>query len=194
MTQPTPTAAKSASPPPCGEGVGVGGRPFTQPSPAPWPDGATRTYGVPGQARDATPPARRMRFSAALLAMLLPLTAQAQIIPTGTPGADILLTQALGEQRVFLTCSALDGVAHPLVLQGWARDVAAATATLTTNAVPADAIAAFTEAARLENLLPTAETPWSEVKQLCDATPDWQTTYAQLRFTILEVQLPRVFE
>ena len=120
--------------------------------------------------------------------------APAQIVPTGTPAADILLSRALAEQRVFLTCSALDAQSHGFIVKGWEREVAAALATLTANNVPPEAIAAFTEAARLQNLLPAPDTPFSEVQQFCAATPDWQTTYARLEWTILELNLPRVFE
>jgi hypothetical protein len=134
------------------------------------------------------------RSFATLAALLLTSPAHAQIIPTGSPAADILLTQALGEHRVFLTCSSLDGLSHPLILQNWQREVASAVATLSANNTPAEAIAAFTEAAKPENLLPAEDTPYSEVKQFCDAYPDWQTDYARLTFTILELKLPRVFE
>jgi hypothetical protein len=164
-----PAAATSASPTPRGTGLGVE---------------------VGGHQRQS----RRVRYSAPLLTLLLTSPAAAQIIPTGSPAADILLTQALAEHRVFLTCSSLDGLAHPLILQNWQRDVTAATATLTANTAPAEAIAAFTAAAKPENLLPAEDTPWSEVKQFCDATPDWQTDYARLNFTILNLKLPRVFE
>ena len=125
---------------------------------------------------------------------LLATPATAQIIPTGTPAADIVLTQALGEQRVFLTCSSLDAYSHGFIVEGWQRDVAAATATLTANAVAPEAIATFIEAASLENLLPDPDTPYSEVKELCDAYPLWQADYARLSFTILKLKLPRVFE
>lgn len=129
-----------------------------------------------------------------LTALLLALPAQAQIIPTGSPAADILLSQAIAEQRVFLTCSSLDALSHGFIVDGWTRDVSAAVATLEVNNAPPEAITAFTEAAKLENLLPAPETPYSELRQLCDSHPDWQTLYAQLNFTILELKLPRAFE
>jgi hypothetical protein len=163
MTHPTPTAAKSASPPPRGEGLGVGGR-------------------------------LRQTCGGLLLAFTLSTPTHAQIIPTGSPAADILLTQALGEHRVFLTCSSLDGLSHPLILQNWQREVSSAVATLTANNTPPEAIAAFTAAARPENLLPAEDTLFSEVKQFCDAYPDWQTDYARLTYTILDLKLPKAFE
>jgi hypothetical protein len=133
-----------------------------------------------------------VRVATALLLHSPPVLAQ--IIPTGTPAADILLSRALSEQRIFLTCSSLDGYAHPLTLQGWAREVAAATKTLTENNVPPEAIAAFTKAAQVANLMPAPDTPFSEVKELCEAYPDWQADYARLSFTILEIKLPQAFE
>ena len=160
----TPTAATSASPPPRGEGLGVGGN-------------------------------LRPTCGGLLLALTLTTATQAtaQVIPTGTPAADILLSQAISEHRVFLTCSALDGTVHPLVLQNWQREVDAATATLTANQVAPGAIAAFTAAAKPENLLPAPDTPWAEVKEFCDTYPDWQTDYARLNFTLLELKLPKAF-
>lgn len=137
---------------------------------------------------------RPRNLGAPLLTLLLTTPTLAQVIPTGTPAADILLSQAISEHRVFLTCSALDGYVHPLVLQNWQREVDAATATLTENHVAPEAIAAFTEAAKPENLLPAPDTPWAEVVEFCDTYPDWQADYARLNFTILELKLPPVFE
>jgi len=95
---------------------------------------------------------------------------------------------------LFLPCSSLDGFTHPQIVKNWQRDVDAATATLTANNIPPEVVAAFTTAARPENLLPAPDTPYEDVRQICAAQPDWQTTYALLRFTILELKLPRVFE
>jgi hypothetical protein len=144
--------------------------------------------------RSAVAQAALLGSAAALCLACLARPAAAQIIPTGSPAADILLTQAIAEQRVFLTCSSLDAVSHGYVVQGWDRDVASAIATLTRNNVVPEAIAAFSDAARLETLLPAPDTPYSEVRQLCDAHPDWQTTYGRLDWTILELKLPKVFE
>ena len=156
------------------------------------------TYALPSVATNASPPPRGAGLGVGglvlALAFLLPLPTLAQIIPTGSPAADILLTQALGEQHIFLTCSSLDAYSHGFIVEGWQRDVAAATATLTANAVAPEAIAAFTEAAKVENLLPDPDTPFEDVKQLCDANPDWQTRFAQLNWTILELKLPSAFE
>jgi hypothetical protein len=126
-------------------------------------------------------------------ALLLTTPALAQIIPTGTPAADILLSQAIAEQRIFLTCSALDPVTHARVLQNWQRDVAEAAAILTANAIPPEAIAAFQTAAQPEALLPAADTRFADVKALCDSTPDWQTRYDQLNLTVLALKLPQAF-
>jgi hypothetical protein len=121
------------------------------------------------------------------------LPALAQIVPTGTPAADILLSHALVEHRVFLTCSALDPQAHQQIVQNWQRDVAAAAAALAAAGVPQDAITAFTTAARPENLLPATDTPFDAVKALCDNNPDWQARYDQLNLTILALKLPQAF-
>ncbi|MCX7286020.1 MAG: hypothetical protein NTW20_00245 [Rhodobacterales bacterium] len=126
-------------------------------------------------------------------ALLLTTPTQAQIIPTGTPAADILLSQAIAEHRIFLTCSALDAVTHAQILQNWQRDVTAAAAILTANAIPPEAIAAFQAAAKPENLLPAAETPFDAVKALCDSNPDWQTRYDQQTLTVLALKLPQAF-
>lgn len=129
----------------------------------------------------------------ALTLVLLATPAQAQIVPTGTPAADILLSQALTEHRVFLTCSTLDPQTHQQILTNWQRDVEAATTLLAANNVPPDAIAAFTTAAKPENLLPAPDTPFEDVRQLCDSQPDWMTRYARLNLTLLELKLPGAF-
>ena len=130
----------------------------------------------------------------ALVLALLTTPTQAQIIPTGSPAADILLTQALAEHRVFLTCSSLDSTTHPIIVKNWQRDVDAATATLTANNVAAEVIAAFTTAAKPANLLPAPDTPYEDVLQICAAQPNWQESYGLLNITILELKLPRVFK
>ena len=167
MTRPIHTAAPSASPPPRGQGPGVECRPH---------------------------PTRRVRYSAPLLALLLAAPLSAQVIPTGTPAADILLSQAIAEHRVFLTCSALDPLTHQQILTNWQKDTAAATAILQAHTVPQDAIAAFTTAAAAAVLMPADDTPWAEVKGLCDTHPDWQKTYYEFNLTILDLKLPGAFQ
>ena len=131
---------------------------------------------------------------AALLLLLLATPAQAQVIPTGTPAADILLSQAITEHRGFLTCSALDPALHDQITENWQRDVTAAAAILKANNVPPEAITAFTAAARPETLMPGPDTPWAEVQGLCASRPDWQATYFQLNLTLLDLRLPGAFE
>ncbi|MES2335327.1 MAG: hypothetical protein V4551_11705 [Pseudomonadota bacterium] len=131
----------------------------------------------------------------AILAVLtlLPTPALAQVIPTGSPAADILLSQAIAEHRVFLTCSALDPATHAQILADWQRDTAAAAAILTANNTPPEAITAFTTTALPENLMPAPDTPWAEVTGLCATRPDWQTSYGRLDFTVLGQTLPLAF-
>jgi hypothetical protein len=135
-----------------------------------------------------------MTPQAALVLILLATSASAQIVPTGTPAADILLSQAIAEHRVFLTCSALDPATHAQILANWQRDVTDAATILAANAIPAEAIAAFQTAAEPGNLLPADDTPFTDVKQLCASNPDWQTRYDQLNLTLLHLKLPRAFE
>lgn len=161
MPHPTPTAAKSASPPlrgwgPRGSGQGVGG------------------------------------IALALTLLATPTTAQ--IIPTGTPAADILLSQAIAEQRLYLTCTALDGQTHSFIADLWARDVIAATATLTANTVAPEAIAAFTAAAATGALLPPPDTPFEAVRQFCASQPDWVENLNRMQMLRLETTLPGAFE
>lgn len=130
--------------------------------------------------------------AAALLLLATPATAQ--VIPTGTPAADILLSQAIAEHRVFLTCSALDPATHAQIAENWQRDVTAAAAILTANNVPREAVAAFTTAAKPENLMPAEDTPWGQIKALCATRPDWQNAYYQFNLTVLELKLPAAFE
>lgn len=127
-------------------------------------------------------------------ALLLSTPTYAQVIPTGTPAADILLSQAISEHRTFLTCSALDPQTHAQIAENWQRDITAATAILTANQVASEAITAFTSAADLAALMPADDTPWTQVKALCDTQPDWQQRYFQLNLTVLELKLPGAFE
>ncbi|MFM7336005.1 MAG: hypothetical protein ACKO2N_22595 [Tabrizicola sp.] len=126
--------------------------------------------------------------------LLLATPAAAQVIPTGSPAADILLSQAITEHRVYLTCSALDPTLHAQITENWQRDVTAAAAILKTNNVPPEAITAFTAAARPETLMPGPDTPWAEVQALCATHPDWQPTYFQLNLTRLDLKLPGAFQ
>ena len=155
------------------------------------------THPTPTVATSA--PRRRVRihgapWGAPLLALLLTTPAAAQVIPTGTPAADILLSQAITEHRVFLTCSALDPATHAQITDNWQRDITAAAAILTTHNVPPEAIAAFTAAAAPQALMPAEDTPWGQVQGLCATRPDWQTTYFQLNLTVLETSLPGAFK
>ncbi len=101
---------------------------------------------------------------------------------------------AIAEHRVFLTCSALDPLTHQQILTNWQKDTAAATAILQAHTVPQDAIAAFTTTADPAALMPADDTPWAEVKGLCDTHPDWQKTYYEFNLTILELKLPGAFQ
>lgn len=175
-------------------------RPIPKARPGPKPGtrqttSATPQNEVPGQARDATIPTRRVRYSAPWLALTMAITtpAAAQVIPTGTPAADILLSQAIAEHRVFLTCSALDPATHAQILTNWQKDTAAAVALLQTRNVPKDAVAAFTAAAAPAALMPASDTPWAEVQGLCATHPGWQTDYYQFNLTVLELKLPGAF-
>jgi hypothetical protein len=168
MPRSIPTAAPEAPPLPLsGERMGVGGHPR---------------------------PTRRVCFSAPLLTLLLTSPAQAQIIPTGSPAADILLSQAIAEHRVFLTCSALDPELHAQITSNWQTDIAAAATILAAKAVPQDAITAFTTAAQPDALLPAPDTPFEDVRQICSAKPDWMAAYFRLNFTVLDLKLPQAFE
>ena len=139
-------------------------------------------------------PIRRLRIHAApFLALLFATQATAQVIPTGTPAADILLSQAIAEHRVFLTCSALDPLTHRQIVDNWQRDTTAALSILKAHNVPPEAITAFTTAAAPAALMPADDTPWGQVRDLCDTHPDWQKTYYEFNLTILELKLPEVF-
>lgn len=126
--------------------------------------------------------------------LLLVTPALAQVVPTGTPAADILLSQAIAEHRVFLSCSALDPQLHRQIVTNWQRDIADATAILNAQNVPTEAITAFTTAADPAVLMPSEDTPWAEVKGLCDTHPDWQKSYFQFNVIFLHLKLPAAFQ
>ena len=138
-------------------------------------------------------PTAAARGVAALAIIALATSVAAQIVPTGSPAADILLTRALADQRVFLTCSSLDPKTHAQALAAWQRDVTDAVAILAANATPAEAISAFEAAARPQTLLPAADTPFAEVRQLCENNPDWHTAYQQ-NATPLPLQLQQALK
>jgi hypothetical protein len=130
---------------------------------------------------------------AILLALLLTTPTHAQIIPTGSPAADIVLSRALADQRVFLTCTALDPDNHRIARDFWQADVAAAVTVLTENAVPPEAIAAFTAAADPAALALPPDTPFAEVADFCQAQAKWFLRWNRRDFTELARQLPGAF-
>jgi hypothetical protein len=131
---------------------------------------------------------------ALLAALLLATPAQAQILSTGTPTVDILLTQAIAEQRIFLTCTVLMGETHSFVTDLWTKEVATAATVLAENGVPAQVVAAFTAAAQPEALLPAPDTPFDAVRQLCAADPDWITRLNRMDMINLARALPEAFQ
>lgn len=136
----------------------------------------------------------RQGVTAIWFTLLLTSPTHSQVIPTGSPAADILLSQAITEHRVFLTCSALDPQTHTQIAENWQRDITAATAILTANQVPPEAIAAFTTAAAPAALMPAEDTPWTQVTALCATHPDWQQRYAEFNLILLALKLPAAFE
>jgi hypothetical protein len=124
---------------------------------------------------------------------LLATATNAQVIPTGSPAADILLFQAIAEHRVFLTCSALDPALNQQILTDWRADTDAAMTLLTAHKVALEAIGAFTNAADPRSLLPPDDTPWADVWELCAARPDWRKAYDTDRI-ILARTLPKALQ
>ncbi|WP_309665134.1 hypothetical protein [Tabrizicola sp.] len=166
----------------------MGGRPLTKPRPGLEP-GPPTTPSAPqkvrGQARDAV--------ALTLAALLLATQATAQIIPTGTPAADIVLTQGIADWRIFVTCSALDYQTNWNVVDELYHDITAASAILKANNVPQEAIAAFAAAADPEALSPPPDTPFADVQELCLAHPDWSDRWLDRAFTFLERDLAKAF-
>lgn len=157
------------------------------------------THPTPTAATSASPPPRGKGVGVggrplAILAAALLLTtpALAQVIPTGTPAADILLSKAITEQRLFLTCTALDPQTHDFIAGLWAKDVAAAATLLTEHNVPPEAIAAFTAAALPENLLPDPDTPFQDIRKFCATDPDWIRRLNRTEMIRLATDLPKV--
>ena len=129
-------------------------------------------------------------LSAVLVFALFAAPAFAQIVPTGSPAADIVLSQALADQRVFLTCTALEPESHRLIIDFWQADVAAAVAFLTEKGVPPEAIAAFTAAADPAALALPPDTPFAEVVDYCQAQTHWFIRMNRRDFTELARALP----
>lgn len=129
----------------------------------------------------------------AALALVLANPAAAQIIPTGTPAADITLSTAIADWRIFVTCSALDAPTHAQVLTALLRDTDAATSVLTANNVPVEAIAAFKAAASPAALTPAPDTPFEEVQKFCATQANWSDRWRDRQFTDLARALPLAF-
>ncbi len=155
------------------------------------------THPTPTAATSASSPPRGEGLGVGGLALALtiaiPLPTQAQIIPTGTPAADITLTQGIADWRIFVTCSALDYQTNWSVVDELYHDITAASAILKANNVPQQAIAAFAAAADPEALSPTPDTPFADVQELCLAHPDWSDRWLDRKFTFLERDLPKAF-
>jgi hypothetical protein len=130
----------------------------------------------------------------AVLTLCLALPATAQIIPTGTPAADIVLSQALADQRVFLTCTALDADNHRIALDLWQADVAAAVTLLKAKAIAPEAITAFTAAADPAALALPPDTPFAAVADYCRAQPQWFMRWTNRDFTELARALPEALK
>ena len=124
---------------------------------------------------------------------LLATPATAQIIPTGTPAADIVLTKGIADWRVFVTCSALDYQTNWNVVDELYHDITAASAILKANDVPEEVITAFAAAADPEALSPPPDTPFSNVLDLCLANKHWPDRWLDRDFTFLERDLPKAF-
>lgn len=120
---------------------------------------------------------------------LLAAPAAAQVAPTSSAAADILLSQAIAEHRVFLTCSALDTPTHARILADWQADIASAQAILSASATLPEAITAFAKAADPAALMPAPDAPWEDVQALCATHPDWRETYDRRDFVILGSRL-----
>ena len=155
---------------------------------------------TPTAATNATPPPRGKGLGVGghlrpigLALTLLTTAAQAQIIPTGTPAADIILTKGIADWRLFVTCSALDYQTNWHVVNELYHDITAASAILKANNVPDDAIAAFAAAADPEALSPPPDTPFANVLDLCLANKDWSDRWVDQAFTVLGRDLPKAF-
>ncbi len=172
MTHPTPTAATTASP----RGMGRPRR--------------VCIHGAPWLAA----PLLTLLLTTPTLAQVIPTGTPAQVIPTGTPAADILLSRAISDQRVFLTCTALDAENHQTALDFWQADIAAAVTLLTAQNIPPEAITAFTTAAAPENLLPPEDAPFADIQHFCAAQDQWFQHWSRRDFTELAAQLPGAFE
>ena len=143
--------------------------------------------------RSARTGKRTARASAALVTLAV-WPAMAQIVPTGSAAADILLSQAITEQRVFHTCSAFDRGLHARIVGQWAEQAEQAARILASNDAPPEAIAAFAAAAASGALMPAPGTPFEDVRQFCDTHPDWQDRWANADIILLPDDLPGAFE
>lgn len=156
------------------------------------------THPTPTAATSASPPPRGEGLGvgglALALTLLLTTPTLAQVIPTGTPAADILLSQAIADQRVFLTCTALDPDTHKIALDFWAADVAAAVTILQDHGVPPKAIAAFQTAAAPGAMLPAPDATFADIQAYCTAQDRWFRRWSTRDFTELALRLPGAFE
>ena len=79
-------------------------------------------------------------------------------------------------------------------LDFWQEDVAAAVTLLTKHGIPPEAIAAFTTAARPENMMPAPDTPFADVQAYCLGQDQWFMHWNRRDFTDLAATLPGVLQ
>jgi hypothetical protein len=152
-------------------------------------------------ARDGHQPPLRRRIKTALM-LAMPLLASFPIgtaalaetaIETGNIAADTLIRDALIEQRIFMTCSALDATVHGYLTTTLADMVAKSAESLRRAGVANKMIAQFEAAMTPVALMPDADLSFADAVDLCNANPDWADRYARLDFILLDFRLREVF-
>ena len=93
----------------------------------------------------------------------------------------VMLDEFLSEQRVHLTCSALDALNYESIVRLWDLFVKDVLSLMKNGGISLIRQSQFVAAARPEALVLAGATPFSEVRTFCHANPDWARNLAHQR-------------
>jgi hypothetical protein len=102
-----------------------------------------------------------------------------------------VLDKFIGEQRIFLNCTAPDSLSYGIVLRTYQEMVEATHSLLDTYGTPADR--ADFEAKTALDVMLMRDHKFGEVIDLCNQHPGWQNALYHSKFIILQHEASRIF-
>lgn len=128
------------------------------------------------------------------LALALALFAAPALAQDKAAEVAAVLDAAMAEAQVYIACSALDAESHAFLTAKWQEDVAETVQFLAGQGVVPANLAALTASALPGAFLPTPDTPFAEVKALCDSHPDWLKNLKLFKGTFLPGDVKKLFD